>query len=194
MVHNRPRPLREFDQIYMKTGDLVIQSDVVAGWAPASASPSSATATSSAFASPICATPSPSHIPAPLRSHRLQAALGHQRLLRQAQTMATHRHPLRQTRRKLSRLRQTREHHAMAQIINSSPHPRAGRARSAPWVQAALFPGTTRRNRLHERISTRDDSDDAWAEAARRESRVRRHSVGRWLEPAAPMASHHHLR
>ncbi|WP_257557896.1 hypothetical protein [Sphingobium sp. CFD-2] len=67
VVHNRPRPLREFDQIYMKTGDLVIQSDVVAGWAPASASPSSATATSSAFASPICATPKYSRL-APRRS------------------------------------------------------------------------------------------------------------------------------
>lgn len=33
VVHNRPRPLREFDQIYMKTGDLVVQSDVVAHWA-----------------------------------------------------------------------------------------------------------------------------------------------------------------
>jgi N4-bis(aminopropyl)spermidine synthase len=32
VVHNRPRPLREFDQIYMKTGDLVAQSEVVAGW------------------------------------------------------------------------------------------------------------------------------------------------------------------
>lgn len=33
VVHNRPWPLREFDQIYMKTGDLVAQSEVVAGWA-----------------------------------------------------------------------------------------------------------------------------------------------------------------
>jgi predicted methyltransferase len=33
VVHNRPRPLRDFDQIYMKTGDLVRQSDTVARWA-----------------------------------------------------------------------------------------------------------------------------------------------------------------
>lgn len=33
VVHNRPRPLRDFDQIYMKTGDLVVQSDTVARWA-----------------------------------------------------------------------------------------------------------------------------------------------------------------
>ena len=33
VVQNRPRPLREFDQIYMKTGDMVYQSEVVASWA-----------------------------------------------------------------------------------------------------------------------------------------------------------------
>ena len=33
MVQNRPRPLREFDQIYMKTGDMVLQSELVANWA-----------------------------------------------------------------------------------------------------------------------------------------------------------------
>lgn len=33
VVQNRPRPLRDFDQIYMKTGDMVRQSEVVAGWA-----------------------------------------------------------------------------------------------------------------------------------------------------------------
>lgn len=33
VVHNRPRPLREFDQIYMKTGDMVLQSGFVARWA-----------------------------------------------------------------------------------------------------------------------------------------------------------------
>jgi len=32
VVQNRPRPLREFDQIYMKTGDMVIQSELVARW------------------------------------------------------------------------------------------------------------------------------------------------------------------
>lgn len=30
VVQNRPRPLREFDQIYMKTGDMVLQSELVA--------------------------------------------------------------------------------------------------------------------------------------------------------------------
>jgi len=30
VVQNRPRPLREFDQIYMKTGDMVMQSEFVA--------------------------------------------------------------------------------------------------------------------------------------------------------------------
>ncbi|HUV69871.1 MAG TPA: bis-aminopropyl spermidine synthase family protein, partial [Terracidiphilus sp.] len=30
---NRPRPLRDFDQIYMKTGDMVMQSELVARWA-----------------------------------------------------------------------------------------------------------------------------------------------------------------
>ena len=33
VVQNRPRPLREFDQIYMKTGDMVLQSELVAQWA-----------------------------------------------------------------------------------------------------------------------------------------------------------------
>jgi predicted methyltransferase len=33
VVQNRPRPLREFDQIYMKTGDMVLQSELVAKWA-----------------------------------------------------------------------------------------------------------------------------------------------------------------
>jgi N4-bis(aminopropyl)spermidine synthase len=33
VVQNRPRPLREMDQIYMKSGDMVLQSEVVAKWA-----------------------------------------------------------------------------------------------------------------------------------------------------------------
>ena len=33
VVQNRPRPLRVFDQIYMKTGDMVLQSETVADWA-----------------------------------------------------------------------------------------------------------------------------------------------------------------
>src|SRR5690606_20227942 len=33
VVQNRPRPLRNFDQIYMKTGDMVLQSQLVASWA-----------------------------------------------------------------------------------------------------------------------------------------------------------------
>ena len=33
VVQNRPRPLREIDQIYMKTGDMVLQSEMVAQWA-----------------------------------------------------------------------------------------------------------------------------------------------------------------
>jgi N4-bis(aminopropyl)spermidine synthase len=33
VVQNRPRPLREFDQIYMKTGDMVLQAELVARWA-----------------------------------------------------------------------------------------------------------------------------------------------------------------
>src|SRR5438477_1362642 len=33
VVQNRPRPLREFDQIYMKTGDMVFQREFVARWA-----------------------------------------------------------------------------------------------------------------------------------------------------------------
>jgi predicted methyltransferase len=33
VVQNRPSPLREFDQIYMKVGDMVLQSELVAKWA-----------------------------------------------------------------------------------------------------------------------------------------------------------------
>lgn len=33
VVQNRPRPLRHFDQIYMKSGDMVLQSELVARWA-----------------------------------------------------------------------------------------------------------------------------------------------------------------
>jgi predicted methyltransferase len=33
VVQNRPRPLRDFDQIYMKTADMVLQSELVANWA-----------------------------------------------------------------------------------------------------------------------------------------------------------------
>lgn len=33
VVENRPRPLREFDQIYMKSGDMLRQSEIVASWA-----------------------------------------------------------------------------------------------------------------------------------------------------------------
>lgn len=33
VVQNRPRPLRAFDQIHMKTGDMVIQSEIIADWA-----------------------------------------------------------------------------------------------------------------------------------------------------------------
>jgi N4-bis(aminopropyl)spermidine synthase len=33
VVQNRPRPLRDFDQIYMKAGDMVMQSQFVAKWA-----------------------------------------------------------------------------------------------------------------------------------------------------------------
>ena len=33
VVQNRPRPLRELDQIYMKTGDMVVQAERVARWA-----------------------------------------------------------------------------------------------------------------------------------------------------------------
>jgi len=35
VVQNRPRPLRELDQIYMKTGDMVLQSEIIANWADA---------------------------------------------------------------------------------------------------------------------------------------------------------------
>jgi predicted methyltransferase len=33
VVQNRPRPLRDFDQIHMKAGDMVLQSEFVADWA-----------------------------------------------------------------------------------------------------------------------------------------------------------------
>lgn len=33
VVQNRPRPLRIFDQIHMKTGDMVLQSETIADWA-----------------------------------------------------------------------------------------------------------------------------------------------------------------
>jgi predicted methyltransferase len=33
VVQNRPRPLRLYDQIYMKAGDMVLQSELVARWA-----------------------------------------------------------------------------------------------------------------------------------------------------------------
>ena len=33
MIQNRPRPLREFDQIYMKAADMVYQSELVSRWA-----------------------------------------------------------------------------------------------------------------------------------------------------------------
>jgi predicted methyltransferase len=33
VVQNRPRPLREFDQIHMKAGDMLLQSEMVADWA-----------------------------------------------------------------------------------------------------------------------------------------------------------------
>lgn len=33
VIQNRPRPIRAFDQIYMKAGDMVMQSDLVARWA-----------------------------------------------------------------------------------------------------------------------------------------------------------------
>ncbi len=33
VVQNRPRPLRDFDQIYMKTADMVMQSQFIAHWA-----------------------------------------------------------------------------------------------------------------------------------------------------------------
>jgi len=33
VIQNRPRPLREFDQIYMKAGDMMMQSEFVARWA-----------------------------------------------------------------------------------------------------------------------------------------------------------------
>src|SRR6185295_19898245 len=33
VIQNRPRPLRELDQIYMKAADMVLQSEFVARWA-----------------------------------------------------------------------------------------------------------------------------------------------------------------
>jgi predicted methyltransferase len=33
VVQNRPRPIRSFDQIYMKAGDMVMQAELVADWA-----------------------------------------------------------------------------------------------------------------------------------------------------------------
>jgi len=33
VIQNRPRPIRKFDQIYMKAGDMVLQSEFVARWA-----------------------------------------------------------------------------------------------------------------------------------------------------------------
>lgn len=33
VIQNRPRPIRELDQIYMKTADMVLQSEFVADWA-----------------------------------------------------------------------------------------------------------------------------------------------------------------
>lgn len=33
VIQNRPRPLRDFDQIHMKAGDMVMQSEIVADWA-----------------------------------------------------------------------------------------------------------------------------------------------------------------
>ena len=33
VIENRPRSLRNFDQIYMKAGDMVLQSELVARWA-----------------------------------------------------------------------------------------------------------------------------------------------------------------
>lgn len=50
----------------------------------------------------------------------LQTALGHRRILRQAQAEPPYRHTLRQTRRHLPRFHQARQHHAMTQMIKSS--------------------------------------------------------------------------
>jgi predicted methyltransferase len=33
VIQNRPRPIRQFDQIYMKAGDMVMQAEFVASWA-----------------------------------------------------------------------------------------------------------------------------------------------------------------
>src|SRR3954447_6828923 len=32
VVQNRPRPVRKFDQIYMKSGDMVLQAALVSSW------------------------------------------------------------------------------------------------------------------------------------------------------------------
>jgi hypothetical protein len=54
VIQNRPRPLRDFDQIYMKAGDMVMQSEFIARWADGNAWRSSAMAMRSACASSIC--------------------------------------------------------------------------------------------------------------------------------------------
>ena len=33
VIQNRPRPIREYDQIFMKAADMVIQSEIIADWA-----------------------------------------------------------------------------------------------------------------------------------------------------------------
>lgn len=33
VIQNRPKPIRELDQIYMKAGDMVLQSELIANWA-----------------------------------------------------------------------------------------------------------------------------------------------------------------
>lgn len=33
VIQNRPRPIRNFDQIYMKAGDMVMQAELIARWA-----------------------------------------------------------------------------------------------------------------------------------------------------------------
>ena len=53
VVQNRPRPLREFDRIHMKIGDMLLQSEMVADWPTTSGSRLSAMPTQSAFVSPI---------------------------------------------------------------------------------------------------------------------------------------------
>lgn len=68
------------------------------------------------------ATPS-SQIPARLRSCRLPPTIGHRELLCQAQTMAAHSNALRQACRQLPGVHKARKHHAMDQIVKSSPQP-----------------------------------------------------------------------